>query len=311
MSLKRIISILLSLTILALLTAHAFAYEDGETVSVCCVNSNSGNLSAVDLLVLSDDLYMSADDVALFTGYSYVQSGSSLIFTRFSDQTTVSDCHIDKERTAWVPLESTLETLNTSVTAVDGVLFIDSRTTAEELLDITDMIMLEENYRYCISNFDGYSGNTGVVLATIYNVFTSGPGTWITASTGKYSVDEFEQVLVDLLTSEDSNNLEETIDLQKRLSSISKVFGVLDELSDGSEGDLFNILSLYDDALDPIKALTESAAGSIGGLELTEQLELYAICSPSSTLRSSISICSAIPSCPTRSTIGMHGEIVT
>lgn len=271
----------ISLIIVIIFSSVYPVFAEDAPLSVMCVSDWSDNIIPLQLRIIDNALYIRVDDAALISGYQLSDDQKIPKFVCGGAKVEISSFVTDDVKMRWIPLEGSLEELGTSVRAIGGYLFARStKSTGGELISAADEIMLKNNYKYRITTTDGLIGNTGFVMATIYNVLSS--GSIYEAITGKYSYDLYRDMFSEILTYDD---VDETLadrltGYDKTLRKLSKVTmahigadsaeDVMKLYSYGAVDDTGAIISLYGEISDPI-----GSAIDISGFDWGSQLAIY------------------------------------
>ena len=154
--------VVMFIAISMLLTSFNFAYAGEnkkpsyDVITVPCA-ATLINKRSVKLLVndkASDRLYISANDASKFSGYDVNVAGKKITFTRSSDTYSTSDfiTYCDQN---WLPLESTLEKLQTQITLFDeALLFTGKETTVAELYSYIGEYVFGKGAGFNYAGFD-------------------------------------------------------------------------------------------------------------------------------------------------------------
>lgn len=204
---KRVIAFILAvLLIIPSAILPAAADRPDFTVNVMCCSNVSDRLY-ITVLVHSDRLYISARDAAELSRSTYTVTDDRCFFSK-SDYEL--DCIVgggyEYDGELWLPLEKTMETLETSVTygvpvddetALNILVFRTKLCSAEQVLKEARRVMVTERGRYEIKDMDNMAGFWGKYCSFAVNLL-SGDG--LSYVTGGYDRELYEKIFVDLMT---------------------------------------------------------------------------------------------------------------
>jgi len=291
---RRILSVILLLSLVLSLTPVAMASEAEESCEITCITNMVTGTVPLMCRNVDGSAYILAEYAAIISGYDYRDTEGKPEFITDS-RNIIADTYIqDEQNRFWVPIGKTLEQLQAKATATNGCLIVRTKAyTAEELMDRTEAVFNDPEHidRWGITSVDGVRGNVGVALSTIFNVATQ----WklVDAWTGKYTTDNYRKAFA-LIMAKDKEG--ENTDLLAALKGTDEILSLLSKLelksveadnlediiqqfSYGNLTDGEALLSMYETITDPMKAAAEvtgqDADRQPAGLDLGAQLEIF------------------------------------
>lgn len=287
---RRVLSIILLLSLLLSFAPAAMASEAEEVCEITCITNTVSSTVPVPCRSVDGVAYIPEEFAAVTSGWDYIDSDGKPEFM-LEEQTVLADRYIqDEQGVFWVPIGSTLEQLQAEVAAFNGCLIVRAKTyTADELIARTEAVFHDkENIdRWRITSVDGGHGNAGVIFANLFNATTQ----WklVDALTGEYTRDNYKKAFA-LIMAKDKAEGEKDTDLMAVLKDVDGYLDVLSELeqksvkaedlddimkqfSYGNLTDGEALLAMYKEATDP---LGKELGGNVelGGLDLGAQLEI-------------------------------------
>ena len=291
---RRILSVILLLSLVLSLTPVAMASEAEEDCEITCITNMVTGTVPLKCRNVDGIAYILAEYAADISGYDYRDTEGKPEFITDS-RNVIADTYIqDEQNRFWVPIGKTLEQLQAKATATNGCLIVRAKSyTAEDLMDRTEVVFNDPEHidRWGITSVDGMRGNVGVALSTIFNVATQ----WklVDAWTGKYTTDNYRKAFA-LIMAKDKEG--ENTDLLTALKGTDEILSLLSKLeqksvnaetledimqqfSYGNLTDGEALLAMYETITDPMKAAAEVAGQNAdrqpAGLDLGAQLEIF------------------------------------
>lgn len=265
--------------------AGASAQNTEGVYTVGCL-SNLLNQTSLQVYVVGKRAFMRCGDAASLSGYTLLHTDNEgAVFSRAGSKVSQNQILVH-DSDVWVQIDDTMNKLRTKVTQEGSILaFHAQEHTRQDLFNLTDVYMEEGQYNL--------SENTNALLtvagdlATLYNRLEGLQ--FYETMTGVYDVRKYNQVLKLIIDSSGSpdivNLFTETNTIGKNLKTLQNYeFGSLssDEMMElyrqGQIGDAGMVISIYNDLVDPVSYFIKNVINdefSIGGLDLSAQLELY------------------------------------
>jgi len=269
--------------------------QDDVVRMIPCIN-NMSELTVLRVFPFQNDgrLYITASDAAALSGYELTSNGIQCKFQREGKE-VVSSQALSFRDERWVQLEDTLQLLETEVMKVsDGLIIRGKETTAEELLAITDSIMLEDYIMYQVTDTYGFAGNIGYIAANIYNIVSQGK--LFSRLTGDYSESLYESIfsgLSDVVATEgilsvisEANSLINKLDKIADVDMIGtdETQDLMELLADGAISDSTVVIKTLKNGTNPVKEVFKILGAKDGqissylelkGLDIGSQIKLY------------------------------------
>ncbi|MBQ7035492.1 MAG: hypothetical protein IJN34_07120 [Clostridia bacterium] len=274
---KKILSVLLILALLINASVVCFADDAPKYQTVRCI-SNLCDKTRVDLLLHQDQLYISIEDAAEFSGYQWKDSQ----FERSGEKIKPITHTIEQKE--WLELESGMEQLYTEVVQVgDALIFRGLETTFKECIKKTDAILTQ----YRVDLTQGFAGTVGYVGAVVFNIASQGK--IFSRISGRHSEEQYKKIISRMVEGEEEvlSIVQEGYSLLDKLDTIGTIEGLdfslndgaLKIISNGPSSDSAAVIHALNKTKDPLGTMFESIGGSkdfsLKGLDIVSQLELY------------------------------------
>lgn len=262
---KKIIVALLVVVLLLGSIPSAFAADKDvnyELNTYICI-SNLSTQKSVQLLELDtrpNALFMKAQDAAKFSGFKVSENGGSVTYTRSTDSVTITDT-ISYLGVTWVPCESTLEKLQTSIKEVsDGLVITGKETTPAELYELVrTKVFGTQNGTFTgfgiedrIGGLDSFAVKAAIFSASIHSSILE----WNWFENGMQAIQEliskesftskYESIIHDVLAPEDGVG-DVLSSLSQAKSTLKEIKGISSNVKSIVEGSFILAFSKYID----------------------------------------------------------------
>ena len=262
---KKLTCIFLALILLLNCCPRAFA-EGRETVTLFCVSTEAPQGLPVTLMLEDGIVYIQEDSLARLSGFACEGGGR---FRCENRSLSLDECRLGGE--PWYAAEPAFALLGVRTHAVENSLFFETAGAARaRAVSMAERVMVTDNHRYQIQE-SIMSGTVGVLFAMAYDALS---GDLISMLDGRYQSDHVREVLVDIVTVDESRAERLANDFSAEAEALTSWSRLLSNLEWESLPNDLKVLAAFEGKIDPVAVFSRSSGAELKGFGIDNQLKI-------------------------------------